>query len=226
MEKYREESLPLPFEKFKNSELTGPNTSIIIREHKNQKMYFGSYHFSKHSGSLLVQFGNVACKGPFTSKGQEHIGLIFTGMVVILTQPNLPMGRMKVFHDRTGRLFGQVLQRKKIKEDSLIEVQDAAFEKKFKIYASDKDFANEILQTDFKILLMKWKSKFDKKLLITIIDGTIAISLPNWSSMLYPKIYKKLYIKDLETELKTFEEFLSEVENVFQTNNSVQGYAV
>ena len=225
---YSEEKSPLPFDKFKNSEITGPNRDAIILEHNKQQMYFGSNHYSRYAGDLLVQFGNVTSKGPFKSKGQEHIGLTFSGMVIMATinSDSFESGRLKLLHDKTGRLFGQLFQKRKFRDDTLIDLKDAAFEKKFKVYASSEDYANNMLTDEFRSLLLKWKAEFDAKLLVTIMDGTVAISLPNWSRMMYPKMYKKLFIKDLEVQLKTFEIFVTELETLFQRNKSIQGYAV
>lgn len=212
----------IEFNTFSDSALHQGVKGVLLsyNELLNVQLYrsVGSYNGIWKRCTMNV--GNVQQVSAFKHKGSTQTTVVFDALFISIQLPDYVLGKLMIRRDKTEKLGLKALQRSKSKWGKLIRIEDAEFEKQFKVYGSES-IANGWLNPDVRKALILAKNQFDADLSVSVIDGVFSIALPNNTGLLNPSVARKVDTKKIDKQLQKISNLIAQLDL-----NPQRGYAV
>ena len=129
------------------------------------------------------------------SKGRTSWHTIFHGLFIVAEFNKHFKGKTIVLPDQAEKLFGTLvgrwLQSKNIRRESLVKMDDPAFEKVFVVYGSDQIEARYILTHSLMKRLLEFKKRSGEDVFISFVGSHIHIAVSG-GDRFEPAVFKSL----------------------------------
>jgi len=166
-----------------------------------------------------IQFSDIhAQQRVRNSKGKDEWKTLFEGLFIVAEFNKNFYGKTVVLPDmaqnRFGNLLGSWLQSNNFTRDTLVKMDNNAFEKEFVVYGSDQIEARYILSHSLMKRLLVFKNKAKKPVYISFIGNHIHIAIDYSKDLFEPSVFHSLleykvamdYVETLHLSLGVVEE--------------------
>ena len=178
--------------------------------HISSKHFTKSKIFTSHpdlvSGNDLVrgeidgislEFSDIhAQKRHKNSKSSDSYSTIFQGLFIVTEFNKHFKGRTVILPDTAqsnfGNLIGNWFQSKNFSRDSLIKMDNVAFEKEFVVYGTDQIEARYILSPSLMDKLLHFKKRSKHPLSISFVGGNVYLAIAYNKDLFEPSVFHSL----------------------------------
>jgi len=169
--------------------------------------------YDKYEGEDLVKGETYNVKFEFSdihtqykttdSKGKTHWHTIFRGTFFVSEFNKDFKGSVLVYPDYTEKFLGYFansLQKLHFKNLEFVKMDSPAFEKEFKVYASDQILARYILSNSFMEKIVKFKNSINKPLYFSFRNNMMFVAISgnnNFEPPVFRSVYNYDYVKEM-----------------------------
>lgn len=182
------------------------NPDFVISQHLLQRSNLFQRDIDRYSGNDYVkgsidgvnlEFSDVHAEYQTKdSKGRTQWHTLFRGLFLVAEFNKHFKSRTVILPDLAEKTFGNLiggwLQSKNITRDSVIQLDDPEFEKKFVVYGNDPIEARYILTHAMMKRIVQFQKKISYPLFVSFINNHIHIAIATQKDLFEPSIFTSL----------------------------------